>query len=126
MMNRLVASESDRYIIGRDEALVRSVVKQSKVDRSNPGTRIKVEHTSHPDDPNRTFLVTRRVLAESPDNPIEILKGVDGKIFPENFSLEENQRAVLDFEELLRRHGMEIPFASPLDRTRNQQLPKER
>jgi Protein of unknown function (DUF4238) len=72
-LNILVAKECNRYVIGRDEALVRSVVKQSKVDTTNPGTRMKVEHISHPTDPNRTFLVTRRVLADAPDKPLEII-----------------------------------------------------
>ena len=71
--NIAVATECDRYVIGRDEALVRSIVKQSKVDKTNPGTRMKVEHVPHPSDPNRTFLVTRRVLADAPDKPIEII-----------------------------------------------------
>lgn len=71
--NIAVATECDRYVIGRDEALVRSVVKRSKVDKTNPGTRMKVEHIPHPNDPNRTFLVTRRVLADAPDKPIEII-----------------------------------------------------
>lgn len=73
--NIAVAIECDRYVIGRDEALVRSIVKQSKVDKTNPGTRMKVEHIPHPNDPNRTFLVTRRVLADAPDKPIEIIVG---------------------------------------------------
>jgi Protein of unknown function (DUF4238) len=75
--NITVATECDRYVIGRDEALVRSVVKESKVDKTNPGTRMKVEHIPHPNDPNRTYLVTRRVLADAPDEPLKII--VDGK-----------------------------------------------
>ena len=114
-VNKLVASECDRYVIGRDKALVESVVKQSKVDQTNPGTRMKVEHIPHPDDPNRTFLVTRRVLADAPDKPLEIVAGVSGKTFPEIFSLEDNQKVVLDFENLLRRHQMEVPVGSPLE-----------
>ena len=113
--NKMVASECDRYVIGRDEALVRSVVKQSKVDQSSPGTRMKVEHIPHPNDPNRTFLVARRVLADAPDKPLEIVTGADDKKFPQRFSLEDNQKAVLDFENLLHRHQMEIPVGSPLE-----------
>ena len=113
--NKMVATECDRYVIGRDEALVRSVVKQSKVDQLNPGTRMKVEHVPHPDDPNRTFLVTRRVMADAPDKPLEITPTVDSKKFPQCFSLEDNQKVVLDFENLLRRHQMEIPMGSPLE-----------
>lgn len=113
--NKMVATECDRYVIGRDEALVRSVVKQSKVDQLNPGTRMKVEHVPHPDDPNRTFLVTRRVLADAPDKPLEITSFVGSKKFPQCFSLEDNQKVVLDFEKLLHRHNMEVPVGSPLE-----------
>ena len=113
--NKLVASECDRYVIGRDKALVQSVVKQSKVDQTNPGTRLKVEHIPHPDDPKRTFLVTRRTLADTPDKPFEMIAGMKGKKFPEVFTLEDNQKVVLDFESLLRRHQMEIPVGSPLE-----------
>jgi len=114
-VNKLVASECDRYVIGRDKALVQSVVKQSKVDQTSPGTRLKVEHIPHPDDPKRTFLVTRRSLADAPDKPFDIIAGIKGKKFPETFSLEDNQKVVLDFENLLRRHQMEIPVGSPLE-----------
>ena len=72
-LNVMVATECDRYVIGRDEALVRSVVRHSKVDETNPGTRMKVEHIPHPNDPNKTYLVTRRVLAGAPDKPLEII-----------------------------------------------------
>lgn len=72
-LNLMVASECDSYVIGRDEALVRSVVKQSKVDRANPGTWMKVEHVPHPTDPNKTYLVTRRVLADASDEPLRIV-----------------------------------------------------
>jgi hypothetical protein len=75
--NLTVAIECDRYVIGRDEALVRSIVIQSKVDKMNPGTRMKVEHIPHPNNPNRTYLVTRRVLADAPDEPLKII--VDDK-----------------------------------------------
>lgn len=116
-LNKLIAAECDRYVIGRDEALVRSVVKQSKVDQGSPGTRMKVEHIQHPTDPNRTFLVTRRVLAEASDKPLEIVIEGDEKMktFPQKFTLDENQKAVLDFENLLRKYGMEIPPGSPLE-----------
>jgi hypothetical protein len=68
-LNILVATECHAYVIGRDEALVRSVVKQSKVDKTNPGTRMKVEHIPRPTNPNKTYLVTRRLLADAPDKP---------------------------------------------------------
>lgn len=113
--NRMVASECDRYVIGRDEALVRSIVKQSKVDIANPGTRMKVEHVCHSDDPNGTFIVTRRVLPDDADKPAKAILGDQGKIFPERFSLLDNQNAVFDLEKLLRNLGMEIPPKSPLE-----------
>ena len=71
--NVAVAMECNCYVIGRDEALVRSVVKQSKVDKTNPGTRMKVEHIPHPTIPNKTYLVARRVLADTPDKPLKII-----------------------------------------------------
>lgn len=72
-LNILVARECQAYVIGRDEALVRSVVKRSKVDNSNPGTRMKVDHVPHPTDPDKTYLVARRVLADAPDTPLKII-----------------------------------------------------
>lgn len=66
-LNVLVAKESHRYVIGRDEALVKSVVKQSKVDVMNPGTRMTVEHFQHPDEPLKTFLVAKRVPGDESD-----------------------------------------------------------
>lgn len=71
--NVTVATESERYVIGPDEALVRCTVKRSKVDTNNPGTRMKVENVSHPTDPNRSFLVARRVSADAPDKPLKII-----------------------------------------------------
>jgi hypothetical protein len=72
-LNIRVATECEAYVIGRDEALVRTVVKRSKIDTSSPGTHIKVEHIPHPTDPLRTFLVARRVPADAPDEPLEIV-----------------------------------------------------
>ena len=71
-LNIAIAVECHRYVIGRDEALVRSVVTQSKVDTTNPGTRMKVEHIPHANDPKRTFLVARRVTADAPNKPLKI------------------------------------------------------
>ncbi len=116
-LNKLIATECDRYVIGRDEAHIKNVVNQSRVNKSNPGTKLKVEHIVHPTDPNRTFLVTRRVSADSPETPIKIM--VDDpeemKRFPQRFTLEENQKAVLDFEKLLQQYNMGIPPNSPLE-----------
>ncbi len=36
--------------------------------------------------------------------------------FPQNFKLEDNQRVVLEFEALLRRHGLHVPRNSSLER----------
>jgi hypothetical protein len=71
--NVIVATECERYVIGRDEALVRCVVSRSKVDKSDPGTRIRVENVPHPTDPMRSFLVARRVTATAPDKPLKIV-----------------------------------------------------
>lgn len=61
-INVAVAIECERYVIGPDEALVRNVVRRSKVDGPAPtGTRMKVEHIQHPTDPTRTVLIGRRV-----------------------------------------------------------------
>ena len=114
-VNKLVASECDRYVIGRDKALVQSVVKQSKVDQTNPGTRMKVEHIPHPDDPNRTFWSPDECSRTSRTNLWKSLPEYTVKHSPEIFSLEDNQKAVLDFENLLRRHQMEVPVGSPLE-----------
>jgi hypothetical protein len=68
-----VATECDSYVIGRDEALVRSVVRSSTVDTCSPGTQMKVEHLPHPTDPTRTFLVSRLVPADAADKPLRIV-----------------------------------------------------
>ena len=41
--------------------------------------------------------------------------GEDGEKFPQAFSLEENQRVVLEFEKLLGERGLAIPTNSPLE-----------
>jgi hypothetical protein len=71
--NITVAVQSEGYVFGRDESLVRSVVRQSKVDTANPAARIKVEHIPHPTDPLKTYLVARKVLPDVPDKPFEIV-----------------------------------------------------
>ena len=116
-LNQIVAIESDRYVIGRDEALVQSVVKQSKVDCARPGTHLVVEHIKHPTDPHRTFMITHRALAGDPKKPFEFdIETYDRmKKFPQHFSLEENQKVILDFENLLRQYQMTIPTGSPLE-----------
>lgn len=68
--NIAVAQEAERFLIGPDEALVRSIVRRSKIDRSRPATRMKVENVPHPSDPLRSYLVTRRVAADAPDVPL--------------------------------------------------------
>lgn len=74
-INIAVAIECERFVVARDEALIRSIIPASKVDRGNPGTRMKVESVPHPTDPLRSYLITRRVHADDPDTPfpIEIL-----------------------------------------------------
>jgi hypothetical protein len=68
-MNLAVSIECDRFVIGRDETLLRSLVPASKVDRTNPGSRMRVENVAHPTDPLRSFLVSRRVFADEPVTP---------------------------------------------------------
>ncbi|MGO9245128.1 MAG: DUF4238 domain-containing protein [Verrucomicrobiia bacterium] len=72
-INIAVAEECERYVIGHEEMLVRSIVSRSKVDKAKPGTRMKVEHIPHPADPMRTFMVARRVPADAPDEPFKIV-----------------------------------------------------
>ena len=69
--NLTVAKETERFLIGRDEALLRSIVKKSKIDQSSPATRMKVESVPHPTDPMRSFLVSRRVSADAPNTPLK-------------------------------------------------------
>ncbi len=72
-LNTEVATECERYIIGRDEALVRSTVQRSRVDKANPGSRMKVEDVPHPSDPTRSYLVAHRVSASAHDKPLRIV-----------------------------------------------------
>jgi hypothetical protein len=69
-VNLAVATECERFVIGRDEALLRSVVPASKVDCGHPGSRMRVENIPHPTDPRRSYLMTRRVSADEPDSPL--------------------------------------------------------
>ncbi len=71
-INVAVAIECERFVIARDEALIRSIIPASKVDRGNPGTRMKVESIPNPTDPLRSYLVSRRVHADEPDTPFPI------------------------------------------------------
>lgn len=71
-INLAVTVECDRFVIGRDGPLLRSVVPASKVDRGNPGTRMRVENVPHPTDPLRSYLVTRRVRADEPKSPLPL------------------------------------------------------
>jgi hypothetical protein len=72
-VNIAVAIECERYVIGGDEALVRAVVRRSKVDgTASTGTRMKVEHIQHPADSNRTILISRRVPVDKFDEPLNV------------------------------------------------------
>lgn len=71
-LNVAVASECDRYVMGPDEALVRSVVRRSRVDRDDVATKMKVEHIQHPTDSLRTVLISRRVAADD-DEPLKVV-----------------------------------------------------
>lgn len=72
-LNVAVATECERYVIGPDEALVRSIVRRSNIERAKPGTRMRVDHIEHPTDPTRTFMITRRLAADAPDEPPKIV-----------------------------------------------------
>ena len=74
-INIALAIERERYVIGANESLVRSIVRRGKVDTTKPGSRIRVEHIPHPTDPMRTFLVTRRVAADASNEPLRISVG---------------------------------------------------
>jgi len=69
----------ESYIFGPDHALVKSVVRRSRVDVAKPATRLTVEHIPHPMNPNRTFTIVRRVLADSPDTPTRIVVESEGE-----------------------------------------------
>jgi hypothetical protein len=75
VVNVGVAAECEQYVFGPDEALVRSVVKRSKIDRSKPGTQLRVDHVLHPTDSNRTLMVARRVSADAPNEPLRVIFG---------------------------------------------------
>lgn len=71
-INLAVAVESDRFVIGRDGALLRSIVPASKVDLGNPGTRMRVENVPHPTNPLRSYVISRRVRADEPETPLQV------------------------------------------------------
>jgi hypothetical protein len=65
--NQTVAQEAERFLIGPDEDLVRSIVRKSKIDKTKPATQMKVDNVPHPSDPLRSMLVARRVTSDAPD-----------------------------------------------------------
>lgn len=77
-INMSVASECEQYLIGHNEELVKAMVRRRKLDRDNPGTWIKVENVYHPEDPNRSFLIARRVSPETPSTPLVAIRNPDG------------------------------------------------
>lgn len=80
-LNLRLARESDRFVIAGDEPHLRSIVKATRVDRERTGTRMRVDHVQHPTEPNRTFMITRRVAVDAPDEPLKIVveqSAVDG------------------------------------------------
>jgi hypothetical protein len=71
-VNVAVAKECDRFLIGSNADQVRYVVAQSRIDKAQVGTRLKLESVNHPSDPERSFLVCHRVpsdRAKRPFNP---------------------------------------------------------
>ena len=114
--NLRIAVECSQYVIGRDEQLLRAIVKRSGIDKGNPGTRMKLDHIPHPTDPNRTFMVNRKILPNQENQVFELPEPLKGnKKFSEHFSLEDNQKVVLDFEALLRLYKIEVPKGSALE-----------
>lgn len=71
-INEIVSIECERFVIGRDEALLRSLIPKCRVDRERPGSTMRVENVPHPSDPLRSFLVTRRVAADDPSTPLPV------------------------------------------------------
>ena len=71
-INIAVGKECERFVLGSEENLVRAVVRWSKIDTSNTATRIKVEHIPHPTDPSRTYLVSRLVSADAPEESVNV------------------------------------------------------
>jgi hypothetical protein len=71
-LNVAVAKESERFVIGRTRVAVRHAVRKSRIHVGNPGTRLKIENIPHPNDPQRSFMVARRVSPEQPNLPLKI------------------------------------------------------
>jgi hypothetical protein len=71
-INVQLAREAERFVFAADEAHLRSIVRRTRIDRERTGTRMRVDHVEHPTDPNRTFMITRRVPADAPDEPLKI------------------------------------------------------
>jgi hypothetical protein len=72
-LNVAVATECERFVIGRTKLSVRHAVRRSNVHKSKPGTRLKIENVPHPSDPMRSYLVARRVDADASDEPLKII-----------------------------------------------------
>ena len=71
-LNVAVATECERFVLGRNKLTVRQAVRRSNVHKSHPGTRLKVENVPHPSDPMRSYLVARRVEAYAADTELKI------------------------------------------------------
>jgi Protein of unknown function (DUF4238) len=71
-LNKAVASECERFVIGYNKLSVRHAVRHSNIHKSKPATQMKVENVQHPSDPMRSFLVARRVAPDEFDKPLRI------------------------------------------------------
>jgi hypothetical protein len=71
-INLQLAREAERFVFAADEIHLRSIVRRTRIDRERTGTRMRVDHVEHPTDPNRTFMITRRVPVDAPDEPLKI------------------------------------------------------
>jgi hypothetical protein len=71
-LNNAVVKECERFVIGRDKLCVRQAVRRSNIHKSRPATRMKVENIPHPSDPLKSYVVARRVDADSYDQELKI------------------------------------------------------
>ncbi|MGH7485968.1 MAG: hypothetical protein ACREMY_10275 [bacterium] len=67
----LRAKRSASYSLQMRSTFVAS--RQTRIDRERSGTRIRVDHVEHPTDPNRTFMITRQVPVDAPDESPKII-----------------------------------------------------
>jgi hypothetical protein len=72
-INISVARECERFVLGSEDNLVRAIVQRSKIEGCKTSTRIKIEHIPHPADPSRTYLVSRLVSSDAPEESVKVV-----------------------------------------------------